>query len=291
MIDTLDIILQGLLVGGFYALFATGLSLMFGVMRLVNLAHGDVMVLAAFLAVPLMVQAGLPAAAAILLVVPLMAAIGYAVQRLVLNRTLGRGILPPLLVTFGLSIVIQNALLLVFSADSRKLPASALSTASLHLLPGLSIGYYPLGVFLVALAVIGGLQAFLYRTRLGTALRATSDDPVTVRLMGIDNRHIFGVATALAFAVAGLAGILMGGYGNFDPVAGPSRLLFGFEAVIIGGLGNLWGTLLGGVILGVAQAIGAAIDPGFQVLAGDIAFFAILLAAPRGFFPRMADPA
>ncbi len=288
MIGIVDILVQGLLVGGFYALFATGLSLMFGVMRIVNLAHGDIIVLAAFLALPLMQQAGLPWGAALLVIVPLMAAIGFGLQLLVLNRTLGRDLLPPLLVTFGLSIVIQNALQLVFSADSRKLPIGDAATASLRLLPGLSVGYYPLGVLGIAVAVIGGIQAFLYRTRLGVAMRATSDDPATVRLMGIDNRQIYGIAAALAFAVAGLAGVLMGGYGNFDPVSGPSRLLFGFEAIIIGGLGNLWGTLLGGAVLGIAQGVGAAIDPGLQVLAGHLAFFAILLARPRGLFPRMA---
>ena len=288
MIGLVDILVQGLLVGGFYALFATGLSLMFGVMRIVNLAHGDIIVLAAFLALPLMQQAGLPLAVALLIIVPLMAAIGFGLQLVVLNRTLGRDLLPPLLVTFGLSIVIQNALQLVFSADSRKLPIGDAATASLRLLPGLAVGYYPLGVLVLAVAVIGGIQAFLYRTRLGAAMRATSDDPATARLMGVDSRRIYGLAAALAFAVAGLAGVLMGGYGNFDPVSGPRRLLFGFEAIIIGGLGHLWGTLLGGAVLGIAQAIGSAIDPGLQVLAGHLAFFVILLARPRGLFPRMA---
>jgi len=288
VIGALDIVVQGLLVGGFYALFATGLSLIFGVMRLVNLAHGDVIVLGAFAALFLVQQTGVQPLLCVVLVVPLMAGLGYLLQRAILNRTLGANILPPLLVTFGLSIVIQNGLLLGFSADSQKLPMGHLTIVSVSLLPGLNVGLYPLGVLILAALVIGGLQMFLYRTALGTALRGTSDDPVTIRLMGIDNRHIFGIATALSFAVAGLAGVLMGGYGNFSPAAGPQNLLFGFEAIIIGGLGNLWGTLLGGMILGVAQAIGADIDPGYQVLAGHIAFLAILLAAPRGLFPRMA---
>jgi branched-chain amino acid transport system permease protein len=288
MIGGLDIIVQGLLVGGFYALFATGLSLIFGVMRLVNLAHGDFIVLAAFAALALVQQTGLHPLLCLVAVVPLMAGLGYWLQRAVLNRTLGRNILPPLLVTFGLSIVIQNGLLLVFSADSQKLPMGNLTIDSVSLLPGLNVGLYPLGVLILAAVVIFGLQVFLYKTPLGAALRATSDDAVTIRLMGIDNRHIFGIATALSFAVAGLAGVLMGGYSNFSPASGPQNLLFGFEAIIIGGLGNLWGTLLGGMILGVAQAIGADINPGYQVLAGHLAFLAILLAAPRGLFPRMA---
>jgi branched-chain amino acid transport system permease protein len=288
LISWLDIIVQGLLVGGFYALFATGLSLIFGVMRLVNLAHGDFIVLAAFAALAIVQQTGIHPLLSLAAIIPLMAALGYLLQRLILNRTLGKNILPPLLVTFGLSIVIQNALQLLFSADSQKLPMGNLTIASIQLLPGLSVGLYPLGVFITAAAIIGALQLFLYKTPLGAALRATSDDATTIRLMGLDNRHIFAVATALSFATAGLAGVLMGGYTNFSPASGPSNLLFGFEAIIIGGLGNLWGTLIGGMILGVAQAVGAEINPGYQVLAGHIAFFAILLAAPRGLFPRMA---
>jgi branched-chain amino acid transport system permease protein len=217
-----------------------------------------------------------------------MAGFGYVLQRVIINRTLGSNILPPLLVTFGLSIIIQNVLLLTFSADSQKLPMGNLTIQSIQLLPGLNAGLYPLAVLILAAAVIGALQLFLYKTRLGAAMRATSDDSTTIRLMGLDNRHIFGVATALSLAVAALAGILMGGYTNFSPASGPSNLLFGFEAIIIGGLGNLWGTLLGGLILGVAQAAGAEINPGYQVLAGHLAFLAILLIAPRGLFPRMA---
>jgi len=288
MTGLLGIIIQGVLTGGFYALFATGLSLMFGVMRLVNLAHGDVIILSAFLALALVQSLGLPIWLAALIVLPVMAAAGYGLQRFVLNRTLGKDILPPLLVTFGLSIVIQNALELGFSADSQQLPMGGITGASLALLPGISIGLYPLGVFVLAAAIIGLLQLFLYHTRLGAAMRATSDDPVTVRLMGVDNRHVFATATAIAFAVAALAGILMGGYTNFDPTSGPDQLLFGFEAVIIGGLGNLWGTLFGGTILGVAQGLAALVDPGLQVLVGHVVFFIILLAAPRGLFPRMA---
>jgi len=288
MISWLDIIVQGILVGGFYALFATGLSLIFGVMRLVNLAHGDFIILAAFAALFIVQLTGIHPLLCLAAIIPLMAAFGYILQRGVLNRTLGRNILPPLLVTFGLSIVIQNALLLEFSADSQKLPMGNLTVASVQLLPGLNVGLYPLGVLITAAAVIGALQLLIFKSPLGAALRATSDDSTTIRLMGIDNRHIFGIATALSFAVAGLAGVLIGGYTNFSPASGPSNLLFGFEAIIIGGLGNLWGTLIGGMILGVAQAIGAEINPGYQVLAGHIAFLAILLAAPRGLFPRMA---
>ena len=224
---------------------------------------------------------------ALLLVVPVMGLLGYAGQYLLLNRTLGHDILPPLLVTFGLSVIIQNVLLEVFSADSQKLQAGWLETASIPLGGGLNIGVMPLLIFVSALLVIGGLQAFFYRSPLGRVLRATSDDQDTVRLMGVDNKVVFAYATAIAMAVVGIAGVYLAMRTNFDPSVGPARLLFAFEAVIIGGLGNLWGTLVGGIILGVAQAIGAQIDPGFQILAGHIAFLLVLLFKPQGLFPKM----
>jgi branched-chain amino acid transport system permease protein len=203
--------------------------------------------------------------------------------------TLGRDILPPLLVSFGLSIIIQNLLLEIFTADSQKLQVGALETASLQLAENLAIGVLPLIVFLCAVAVILGLQIVFYRTELGRAFRATSDDQETVRLMGVDNRHIYGLAMAIALAVVAIAGIFLGVRTNFDPSIGPARLLYAFEAVIIGGLGSLWGTLAGGVILGVAQSIGAKVDPGWQLLAGHLAFLLVLLIRPRGLFPRAVD--
>ncbi len=284
----IDAIVQGILVGGLYALFATGLSVIFGIMRLVNLAHGDLIVLAAFMALAVVTSLGLSPVLALLAVVPAMAALGYVLQRHLLDRTLGQGVLPPLLVTFALSIIIQNGLLAGFSADTRKLQLGGIETSSVSLLPGLSVGLYPLLVLLVAVLVIGVLQAVLFRTRLGAAVRATSDDPVTVRLMGVDDRHVFAIAMAASLGVCGIAGVLMAGAANFEPLSGPQHLLYAFEAVIIGGLGSLWGTLAGGIVLGVAQAIGATIDPSWQVLAGHVTFLAALLLRPRGFFPRMA---
>ena len=218
-----------------------------------------------------------------------MAAIGYALQRGILNLTLGRDILPPLLVTFGLSIIIQNVLLEVFSADTQRLKAGALETASIAIGGEIAIGWFPLIVFLAAIAVIAGLQLLLYRTRLGTAFRATSDDHQTAALMGIDNRHVFALAMALALGVVALAGTFMAIRTNFSPAIGPARLLYAFEAVIIGGLGSLWGTLAGGVILGVAQAIGAKFHPGGQILAGHVAFLIVLALRPNGLFPRTRD--
>ncbi len=287
--EWLDAIIQGILLGGLYALFATGLSLIFGVMRLVNIAHGDLIVLAAFLGLAMVNGTGIHPLLSLIVTVPVMAAIGYALQRGILNLTLGRDILPPLLVTFGLSIIIQNVLLEVFSADTQRLKAGALETASIAIGDQIAIGWFPLIVFLAALGVIAGLQLMLFRTRLGMAFRATSDDHRTAGLMGIDNRHVFALAMALALGVVALAGTFMAIRTNFSPAIGPARLLYAFEAVIIGGLGSLWGTLAGGVILGVAQAIGAKFHPGGQILAGHVAFLIVLVLRPEGLFPRTRD--
>ena len=287
VLDWINVIVQGVLVGGLYAMFAAGLSLIFGIMRLVNIAHGDLIVLAAYLALVAAETLGIGPLAALLIVAPLMALIGYGLQRLVLNRTLGDDLLPPLLVTFGLSVIIQNGLLEIFSADSRRLQAGAIEVASFPLMEGVSIGVLPLLSFAVAVAVIGALQFVLYRTALGRAFRATADDPSVAQLMGLDNRHIFGLAMALSLAVVAVAGVLLAVRANFDPAIGPARLIFGFESVIIGGLGSLWGTLIGGILLGVAQAIGAEIDPGWQTLAGHLAFLLVLAVRPEGLFPKV----
>jgi branched-chain amino acid transport system permease protein len=284
----LNVILQGVLTGGLYAMFAAGLSLIFGVMRLVNIAHGDLIVLAAYVALMATTALGVNPLVSLIIVVPAMALIGYALQRGLLNRTLGDDLLPPLLVTFGLSIIIQNGLLELFTADSRKLQAGAIEVATMQVTQGLWIGVLPLLQFAVAVGVIAGLQLLFYRTALGRAFRATSDDPAVAQLMGLDTRHIFALAMALSLAVVAIAGVFLAVRSNFDPAIGPARLIFGFEAVIIGGLGNLWGTLAGGVILGVSQAIGAQIDPGWQLLAGHIAFLVILALRPQGLFPKVS---
>jgi branched-chain amino acid transport system permease protein len=284
----LDTIVQGVLLGGLYALFAAGLSLVFGIMRLVNLAHGDLIVMAAFLILVLVTALGLNPFVAALVAMPVMFVIGWSLQYLVLNRTLGDDILPPLLVTFGLSIVIQNGLLEAFSADSRRVPAGALETMSMPLGP-VTVGVMPVLTFASAIAVIVGLNFLFYRTSLGRAFRATSDDPVTAGLMGVDPKRIFATATGIAMIVVTIAALYLGTRANFDPTIGPARLIYAFEAVIIGGLGSLWGTLLGGIIIGVAQTVGAAINPEWQILAGHVAFLVVLLLRPRGLFPRAVD--
>jgi branched-chain amino acid transport system permease protein len=280
-------IIQGILVGGLYALFAAGLSLIFGVMRLVNIAHGDLIVAVAYLAWVIIYMTGMHPLLSLVLVIPLAMAFGYALQRYILNRTLGKDILPPLLVTFGLSVILQNGLLELFTADSRKLSAGVLETASFSPLPGVGVGFLPLLQFIVAIAVIAGLQYLFYNTKIGRAFRATSDDSETALLMGLDKRKVYAWAMTLCLGVVAIAGVFLGIRANFDPAIGPGRLIFGFEAVIIGGLGNLWGTLAGGIILGVAQGVGAQINPGWQVLAGHLVFLLVLAVRPRGLFPRM----
>jgi branched-chain amino acid transport system permease protein len=289
MIAALDTVVQGVLLGGLYALFAAGLSLIFGVMRLVNLAHGDLIILAAFIMLVLADRLGLGLVPALLITLPLMFAIGYALQFVLLNRVIGKDILPPLLITFGISIVTQNGLLQAFSADSRRLNAGDIETASVQLLPGLAIGVMPLLTLLAAIAVIIGLNQIFYRTAMGRAFRAVSDDPSTAQLMGIDNKRLFAIAMGIALVVCTLAAFFLGIRANFDPSIGPARLIFAFEAVIIGGLGSLWGTLAGGILLGVAQTVGAAINPEWQLLSGHVAFLLVLVFRPRGLFPRSVD--
>jgi branched-chain amino acid transport system permease protein len=285
----LNILIQGGLLGGIYALFAIGLSLSFGIMRLVNIAHGDLIVLSAYIALVVIGATGLDPISSLVIVVPLMFVVGYVLQRGLLNFTLGGGLLPPLLVTFGISVIIQNVLLQVFGAYTHRLHQGAVETASLQLLGGISVGVYPLMVFAVAVLAIAGLQLLFYRTPLGRAFRAVSDDADTAELMGIDKRQLFALALGIAMIFTALAGVLFAIRTNFDPAAGSIRLILAFEAVIIGGLGSLWGTLLGGMVLGIAQAVGAALSPTWQILAGHLAFLIILIVWPSGLFPRTRD--
>ena len=276
------------MLGGLYSLYATGLSVIFGIMRLVNLAHGDLIVLGAFLILAL-TAAGVPLIAAFAIVLPVMFAVGYFLQAAILNRVLGRDILPPLLITFGLSIIVQNGLLEAFSADTRFLSVGSLQGASLPLGGGIAIGVMPLICLGAAIAVIVLLNGLFYRTAIGRAFRATSDDVEIAQLMGINNRKIYALTMAIAVAVCAVAAFFLGTRANFDPSIGPARLLYAFEAVIIGGLGSLWGTLAGGIVVGLAQTIGAHIDPEWQILSGHVAFLIVLVLRPRGLFPRATD--
>lgn len=283
--DWINAVLQGLLLGGQYALLACGLSLIFGVMRIVNLAHGVLAVASAYLAYWLVQQTGMPAFLTIVIVIPVLAAVGYAIQRGLFNPALRHGELSPLLVSFGLAVIGANLLQEIFTADSRKISIGTLSTSSVEL-GGLRLGVFSLITLVVAVGVMVGLQLYLSHTRIGRAMRATRDDPEAATLMGIDERHMYALATAIAIGTVALAGVFLGMSTQFSPTYGDLVLIFAFEAVIIGGLGSLWGTLLGGLVLGVAQTVGAQIDPAYGVLAGHLVFLVVLLFRPQGLLPK-----
>ena len=265
-------VVQGILLGGVYALLATGLSLMFGVMRIINLAHGDLAVLGAYLIFVVLDHWNTSPFLALVPVLPVMLVIGYVLQRTILERSLRSGILVPLLTTFGLSIVIQNLLLQTFSPDVRSLggQAGAVATDSWRLTGKISISAIGALVLGTAIVILGALQLFLSRTQMGRQMRATAQDPDAAELVGVDSSAVYARAIR----------------STFYPFAGPTQLIFAFEAVVIGGLGSLWGTLVGGIVLGVAQTIGAQIDPQYSVLAGHLVFLAVL-ASPRGGFFRL----
>jgi branched-chain amino acid transport system permease protein len=283
-------IIQGVLTGGLYALFACGLSLMFGVMKVVNLAHGDLAVVAGYVAIGIIAVSHVPVLVSFVIVVPVMAAAGYALQRTVIQASLDRGVLTTLIVTFGLSIVIENGLLQFFTANTRGIGTGlSLVSDSFSLGSQIQIAYLSVVIFATAVVVLLALQYFLSRSRYGRLIRAVADDKEAAQLSGADYRHVFGIAAALAFATVALAGIAYGLSSDLDPTTGTDTiLLFAFAAVVIGGLGSLWGTLLGGVVLGVAQQIGAQINISDEVLAGYIVFLAVLVLRPQGLISRRA---
>ena len=285
--EWVNALIQGILLGGLYALLATGLSLAFGVMRLVNLAHGDLIILAAYLALVVTNATKMNPFLSLTVVVPLMMVLGYVLQRGLLNRALrSTGVMPPLMVTFGLAIVIQNLLLEAFSADSQGLTAGPIETESITLNDQISIGVLPLLTLIVAVAILVGLELMISRTALGRAMRATADDPEAASIVGIDHRHLYATAMAIALATVAVAGVFVGVSTTFSPSDGSQGLIAAFEAVIIGGLGSLWGTLVGGVALGVAQAFGNQISPAYQILAGHLLFLAVLFFRPTGLLAR-----
>jgi len=280
-------IIQGVLTGGLYALFACGLSLMFGVMKVVNLAHGDLAVIAGYVAIGIITVTHVPVLWSFLIVVPVMAVFGYVLQRTVIQAALDRSVLTTLLVTFGLSVVIENGLLQFFTANSRGIGTGLALVSGSFRIGSIQIGYLLVVVFVVAVLVLLGLQYFLSASKYGRLIRAVADDREAAQLAGADYRHVFGIAAALAFATVALAGVAYGMYSQLDPTTGTDTiLLFAFAAVVIGGLGSLWGTLLGGVILGVAQQIGAQINISDELLAGYIVFLAVLVLRPQGLISR-----
>jgi branched-chain amino acid transport system permease protein len=278
-----NVLIQGVLLGGLYALFACGLSLLFGVMNVINLAHGDLAVVAAYLALGVVAITHIPGVWSFVLVVPLFAALGYLVQRTLIQASLNRSVLTTLLVTFGLSVVIENALLQFLSPNSHSLGIGSLVSDSFSIGSSITIAYLQLVIFAVAVVVLLGLQYFLSSSKHGRLIRAVADDREAAQLAGADYRHVFGIAAAIAFGTVALAGLAFGMYTSFDPTIGSDQLLlFAFEAVVIGGLGSLWGTLAGGILLGVVQQIGAQISSADQLIAGQLAFLVVLVVMPQG---------
>ena len=282
----IDILIQGLLLGGLYCLFALGLSLMYGVMRVTNIAHGDFLMLFAFLTISVSSLLSLHPALAGLLLLPVAFVIGYLLQSWLLNSTISRDPLPSLVVTFGFSFIIQNLLLEVYSADPRMAQTGSLGTTSLELGDGVTIGLLPLVVFVVALLCTAGLQLLFNHTRIGRAFRAVSDDRDIAELMGLDANKVYALATAIAFVVIAIGGSLQAMRTTVSPADGPLLLIFAFESVIIGGMGSFWGTLVGAMVLGFTQQIGFTFAPVWGLWFGHIAFIAMLLVRPQGLFPK-----
>jgi branched-chain amino acid transport system permease protein len=279
-------LVQGVLLGGLYTLFATGLSLSAGVMRFVNIAHGDFIVLACFALMTLTATLGLDPVLATIVVLPIAFAAGFVLQRYLLQRVVGESVLLVILVTFGLSIIIQNGLLEAYGADTRKVAGGWIETATVALAPGIDVGLFEVITFGAALSVCGGLDFVLYHTGIGAKIRAVSDDVGAADLIGLSSARIYAVAMGICFVTIGIAAGFMSIWSNFDPSSGPTRLLIAFEVIVLGGLGSMWGSLLGGIVLGVAQTIGAQFDIAWQMLAGHVVFLVVLAVRPQGLFPR-----
>jgi branched-chain amino acid transport system permease protein len=282
----LNVIVSGVLLGGFYALFACGLSLMFGVMKIINLAHGDMAVVAGYTAVFLVPKFHLPEVWSFLVVVPVFALLGYVVQRTLLQKSIDRDPFTTLLVTFGLSVVIENLLLEIYTANAQSINIGSLIAKSWQVNNTIYVSYLSLTVLIVSIVVLAALQLFLSKTSTGRQIRAVSDDREAAQLCGTNYRHIFGIASSLAFATVALAGIAFGMYTSLSPTAGGVNLLFAFETVVIGGIGSLWGTLVGGILLGIAQQFGAHFNEQYTVLAGNILFLLVLAIRPQGLFGK-----
>jgi branched-chain amino acid transport system permease protein len=287
MTTLIETLINGLLLGALYALFGLGLSISLGVMRMINIAHGDLIVVGAYIASVVTQAAGVHALTSLVIVVPVMFAIGWLLQRALLNHVVGKNVFAPLLVTFGLSVVIQNLLQELFTADTRSIRAESISQIGIDI-GGVSIGLLPLLSAGVSIGLFALTHAIVGRTHYGRQSRAVADDPSTARLVGIDDKNFFAIVTGFALAATAFAAVLYAIRTPFSPTAGPERLLYSFEAVVLGGLGNLWGTFLGGLIIGVAQLLGARVSSGLGPFFGHLVFLVILLARPEGLFAKAA---
>ncbi|HUN97813.1 MAG TPA: branched-chain amino acid ABC transporter permease [Bradyrhizobium sp.] len=279
-------ILQGVLLGGLYTLFAIGLSLSAGALRFVNIAHGDFIVLACFALFALTTWLGVDPVVATLCVLPLAFVLGFVLQRFLLQRVVGENVLLAILVTFGLSIIIENGLLEGFGADTRKVSGGWIETATIHLAHNINVGLFQVVTFIAAVVMVAVLDFLLYRTDIGAKIRAVSDDVEAANMIGLSSKRIYATAMGITFVTIGIAAGFMSIWTNFDPSSGPDRLLIAFEVIVLGGLGSLWGSLIGGIVLGVAQSLGGQFDIAWQMLAGHIVFLIALAVRPQGLFPK-----
>jgi branched-chain amino acid transport system permease protein len=280
-----DAFVQGVLLGGMYAQYALGMALMFGVMRIVNIAHGDIVILLALIGISLAAVFGFGPFTLILLLVPLAAIIGWVLQRLILNKVVGEDPLPSLIATFGLSIALQNLMLQIWSADTRSLPGGGIEAASVNI-GGLYLGVLPVIVLIFAIVLTGGLDSLLRFTRFGRALRAASADTEAAAITGVNPRTVYAAATAIAVGILGVAAVFQSLRSTISPADGSAQLIYAFEAVIIGGMGSIWGAFLGSMVLGISQAIGFRVDPGWGILAGHVVFLLVLATRPQGLISR-----
>lgn len=280
-----DALLQGILLGGMYAQYALGMALMFGVMRIVNISHGDLVILLSLVGISMATTWGLTPLPVLVILVPLAVLMGWVLQKAVLNKVVGNDPLPSLIATFGLSIALQNLMLQIWSANSRSLPGHGLESQSIEI-GGIYVGLLPLIVLAVATGLTWGLDLMLKRTRFGRALRAASADVEAASMTGINPRAVYAMATAAAVGILGFAAVFQALRSTVAPADGPAQLIYAFEAVIIGGMGSVWGAFIGSMVLGISQAIGFRFDPGFGVLAGHIVFLAVLATRPQGLFGR-----
>lgn len=281
----IDAVLQGLLLGGLYAQYAIGMSLMFGVMRIVNIAHGDLVVLLALIGITIAAFFGLGPGFIMLLLIPIGACIGWVLQRGILNHLVGEDPLPSLIATFGLSLALQNFMLAVWQADTRSLDVGPIAIKSFNF-GSIYIGVLPLGILVVAVGLTWILHISLSTTRFGRALRAAAADKDAATLSGIDTKSVYAHATAIAVAILGIAAVFQAARTTVSPSDGGAQLIYAFEAVIIGGMGSIWGAFIGGLILGVAQVVGSRIDPGWGILVGHLVFLLVLAWRPQGIMSR-----
>jgi branched-chain amino acid transport system permease protein len=280
-----DALLQGILLGGMYAQYALGMALMFGVMRIVNVSHGDLVILLSLIGISLSGQFGLGPVSVAVALVPLAVLMGWLLQKTILNRVVGDDPLPSLIATFGLSLALQNLMLQIWSANSRSLPGHGIESMSIQI-GNIYLGVLPLIVLGFAVGLTWGLDVLLKRSRFGRALRAASADVEAASMTGINPRAVYAMATAIAVGILGFAAVFQSLRSTVAPADGAGQLIYAFEAVIIGGMGSIWGAFLGAMVLGITQAIGFRIDPGFGVLAGHLVFLIVLATRPQGLFGR-----